>query len=65
MILDNVKRLCRKRGTSITELEKAIGIGTGSIYKWGKSSPNVNATKLVADYFGVTVDELLKEGCEE
>lgn len=35
MILDNVKRLCRERGTNITELEKAVGIGnwmkTGSL----------------------------------
>lgn len=61
MILDNVKRLCRERGTSITELEKAVGIGTGSIYKWGKSSPSVNAAKLVADFFGVTVDEMLTD----
>lgn len=59
MILDNVKRLCREHGTNITELEKAVGIGTGSIYKWGKSSPSVNAVKLVADFFGVTVDEML------
>lgn len=61
MILDNVKRLCRKHGTNITELERSIGIGTGSIYKWGKSTPNVNAAKLVADFFGITVDELLRE----
>ena len=50
MILDNVKRLCREHGTNITEVEKAVGIGTGSIYKWGKSSPSVNAAKLVADF---------------
>ena len=59
MILDNVKRLCREHGTSITELERAVGIGMGSVYKWGKSSPSVNAVKLMADFFGVTVDEML------
>lgn len=61
MILDNVKRLCREHGTSIAELEKAVGIGTGSIYKWGKSSPSVNTAKLVADFFGITVDEMLAD----
>lgn len=61
MILDNVKRLCREHGTNITELEKAVGIGTGSIYKWGKSSPSVTAAKLVADFFDITVDELLTD----
>ena len=61
MILDNVKRLCREHGTNITELEKAVGIGTGSIYKWGKSSPSVTAVKLVADFFNITVDDLLAD----
>lgn len=53
--------MCRERGTNITELEKAVGIGTGSIYKWGKSSPSVKAAKLVADFFGITVDEMLSD----
>lgn len=61
MILDNVKRLCREHGTNITDLEKAVGIGTGSIYKWGKSSPSVISAKLVADFFGITVDDLLTD----
>ena len=61
MILDNIKRLCRERGMNISELERAVGIGVGSIYKWGKSSPSVNAAKLVADFFGTTVDKLLSD----
>ena len=61
MILDKIKRLCRERKTNITNLEKEVGIGFGTVYKWGKVSPSVDNLKLVADYFGVTVDYLLAE----
>ena len=61
MILDNIKRLCRERKTNITNREKEVGIGFGTVYKWGKVSPSVDNLKLVADYFGVTVDYLLAE----
>ena len=61
MILDNIKRLCRERKTNITNLEKEVGIGFGTVYKWGKVSPSVDNLKLVADYIGVTVDYLLAE----
>lgn len=61
MILDSIKRLCRERKVNITTLEKEVGLGFGTVYKWGKVSPSVDNLKLVADYFGCTVDELLKE----
>ena len=64
MLLDNVKRLCDQRGISIWALEKAIGAGNGTIGKWDASSPRVETIKKVADYFGVTVDELLSKSEE-
>ena len=62
MILDNIKRLCREHKTNITNMEKEVGLGFGTVYKWGKVSPSVDNLKLVADYFGVTVDDLLSDG---
>ena len=61
LILDHIKRLCREHQTNITRLEKEVGLGFGTVYKWGKVSPSVDNLKLVADYFDVTVDELLEE----
>jgi len=61
LILDNIKRLCRERKTNITNLEKEVGLGFGTVYKWGKVSPSVDNLKLVADYFNVTVDKLLSD----
>lgn len=61
MLLDNIKRLCEQRNVSIWALGKAIGAGNGTIGKWDASSPRVETIKKVADYFGVTVDELLSK----
>ena len=61
MLLDNVRRLCDQRDISIWALEKAIGVGNGTIGKWDTCSPRVETIKKVADYFGVTVDELLSK----
>lgn len=61
MLVDNIQRLCKEKGTSIWSLERETGIGNGVIGKWAKSSPRVDSLRKVADYFGVTIDELLKE----
>lgn len=64
MIVENIRTLCESKGTSIWALERTLGIGNGAIARWSTSSPRVDNLKLVADYFGVTVDELLKEDAE-
>jgi predicted transcriptional regulator len=60
-LLEKIKKLCKERGISINDLEKACGIGRNTIYKWGESSPTVDNLKAVAEFFGRTVDDLLKE----
>lgn len=59
MILKNIRILCSKKPISISKLERELGIGNGTIGRWDKSSPSVESVKKVADFFGVTVDELL------
>lgn len=60
-MLGNIKKRCKERGISISELEKACGIGVNSIHKWDRHIPSVEKVKNVADFFGCTVDELLRE----
>lgn len=61
LIAENVKQLCVERGITFAELERQLGLGNGVIARWGGIRPRVDRLKLVADYFGVTVDELLRE----
>lgn len=58
-ILDQIKALCKSHNTSIGKLEKELGFGNGTIYKWETSSPNTTNVCAVADYFDVSVDFLL------
>ncbi|MCI8479120.1 MAG: helix-turn-helix transcriptional regulator [Oscillospiraceae bacterium] len=61
MILENISRLCKKNNISIAKLERETGLGNATIRGWKRASPTVDRLKLVADYFGVTLDELLRE----
>lgn len=61
MIFEKVQHLCKERGVSIWALEASIGAGNGTIGKWRNSSPRLETIKKVADYFGVTVDELIDD----
>lgn len=61
MIYKNIEARCREKGISVSALEKTLGLGNATIKGWSESSPKVSNLKKVADYFGCTVDELLKE----
>lgn len=61
MLVENIQRLCKENNTTFWALEKELKIGNGVIAKWAKSSPRVETVQKVAEYFGVTVDELLAD----
>lgn len=61
MVLENIRRRCKENSITIAALERATKIGNGVIAKWQSGSPRVGTLQKVADYFGCTVDELLKE----
>lgn len=65
MVFTNVSRLCKEHGISIAKLERELGIGNATIRNWNTSSPTVERVKLVANYFGVTVDALLADQPEQ
>ena len=61
MLLEQIKIQCKKHNTSVVKLEDELGFGRGTIYKWENVSPTIQNLKKVADYFGCTIDELLKD----
>ena len=64
MVLENISRLCKERGVSIARLERETGISNGTISRWGTSSPTLANVKAVADFFEVSVDDLMKSAGE-
>ena len=61
MIFDNVRHLCREKGISNTKLEDDLGFARSSVCKWNKNEPGIRKVQKVANYLGVSIEELLKE----
>lgn len=61
MIYENIKFYAKKRGMSISEVERQADLARGHIYKWMKHEPNIVSLKKVADVLGVTVNTLIEE----
>lgn len=60
-MLENIRALCKDRGVSFLEVERSCGLAQRTMYRWDESTPAVDKVKAVADYFGVSVDDLLRK----
>ena len=60
MIYQNIKSIADSQKVSIRKIEHDTGITLGSIYHWNDVKPSVDKVVKVANYLGVTVEELLK-----
>ena len=60
MIYQNIKSIADSQKISIRKIEQDTGITLGSIYHWNDVKPSVDKVVKVANYLGVTVEELLK-----
>ncbi len=56
-ILDRIKELCREKGITVTELEKELGFGNGSLAK--SSTIKSDRLQAMARYFNVSIDYLI------
>ena len=59
-MVSEIRRLCKANKIPVYKLEEQTGISRNSISRWDQSIPSVDKVKKVADFFGVTVDSLLK-----
>lgn len=61
MLYEKVATLCRNNNLTIAKLERKCKIGNGTVRGWKNSSPSIENLKKVADYFNITVDELISD----
>lgn len=62
MFWENFNRLCIEKGTSPNAVAKVLSIPSGSVTDWKRGRKPRDATLLrIADYFGVTVSDLLDD----
>lgn len=55
------KYLCESRGVSAYKVSKDTGIPQPTFSEWkkGKYTPKIEKMKIIADYFGVSIDYLM------
>ncbi len=58
---DIFMQLCQRKGVSVYQVVRATGVPASTMSDWknGRSVPKVEKLKLIADYFGVTLDYLV------
>ena len=59
MIYDKIKAICKKKGISLSSVEKQAGLGNGAISKWKESSPTIDNLQAVANVLKIKVDKLI------
>ena len=59
---ESIKRLRMKNGIKKCELADKIGVAPNTIHYWelGRNDPTIFNCIAIADYFGVTLDELCR-----
>ena len=57
--VDIIRELCKKNGITIAALERKLGMGNGTISKYGGFNMRSDRLKAVADYFHVSMEYLI------
>ena len=60
---DAIQRLRQRHGIGQRELAEALGVSAQAVSKWetGKANPDLFLLPGLADYFGVTLDQMVKQ----
>ena len=58
-LVANVKKACKRKNITLSELEKNAGLPANAIYKWDKNDPGVGKVQKAAAVLGVKVDDLI------
>lgn len=58
---ERIQQLRKERGIAVRQISDAIGVNPYAVYKWiwGKSLPTVDNLVMLADFFGVMIDDII------
>lgn len=61
---EKLQMLRKQRGLTQEELAEKLYVSRTAISKWesGRGHPSIESLKMIAEFFGVTVDELIRSG---
>jgi transcriptional regulator with XRE-family HTH domain len=63
-IYRQIVRICEEKNISIARLEKETGFALGTVRIWGAVMPSIDKMVKVADFLGVSVDELCERNVD-
>lgn len=58
-LVNNIKKLCKDNNVSISTLEQDLNLSPGLISRWVKSTPAFDKILEIANYFHVSLDDLV------
>ena len=61
ILMGNITYLCKKRGISVAQLEKATENTANTIKRWGSVIPGVDKVERVAAFLGVSIEALISK----
>ena len=59
LLVKSIKELCVKNDISVSELESRLGFSPSLISRWIKTSPSLDKIVDIANYFNVSLDEVV------
>lgn len=60
-LFETIKKLAKKQGLSLLQVNEKAGLGKMSIYNWKNKTPSISALKKVAEVLNTTVNDLINE----
>lgn len=59
LLVKSIRKLCKNNNVPVSQLENDLNFGAGLISRWNKSSPSLDKIVDIADYFHVSIDEVV------
>ena len=59
LLVKSIREQCKKNNITVSQLENTLNFGSGLISRWSKSSPSLDKIIDIADYFHVSLDEIV------
>lgn len=59
MLLDRIKIAAERRGLTLAEVSRRVGLGEKTMYRWDKNSPQIDHVTDVAELLNVSIDWLV------
>lgn len=58
-LIEAIKNICKNNNITVTKLEEELGMSQGLISRWSKSDPSLSKIIDIADYFDISLDEVV------